>query len=471
MPAKKSYKFPHVFVFLFIMIFIMIALTWIIPAGKFDRETVDINGIKQVRVIAGSYHNVAQNPQQIWSIFPALVKGFTESAGMIFMVLFCGGAVGILEKTGAVKVLFQRVVRRVAGKEYFAIFLVMFIMSLGGATGAFSNPCLALVPIGMVLSMAMGFDTFVGFGMIYMGTYAGFDVGWSNVLTVGIAHDIAQLEKFSGFYMRVFFHAVNLALSFGYVAMYARMIKKDRTKSLAYNEGVSLDEIYNTKADAQGQDDPMTWRHIVCMLISVVCFSLIIIGSMQWKWNIPQYSSVFLAMAVLTGLCGGLGPSMTAVEFIKGAGSILVGGFLMGIARAVSIIMVNGNILDSVIYYLSQPITHFGSVAGAILMFIFNTAINIFIPSGSGQAVAVMPTMIPIADLTGITRQVAVQAFQFGDGLSNSLFPTAAVSMSALAIVKTPFDRFFKWFLPLFIVKAILACVALAILQSMNWQG
>jgi uncharacterized ion transporter superfamily protein YfcC len=465
---KRAMKFPHVFSFLFLTVVIVLVFTWFIPAGEFERKITTVAGMKQNQVIPGTYHEVAPAPQALWKIFSALDTGFTQSGGMIFMVFFCGAAIYILEKTGTVRVSFQRVLKKVAGKENIAIFAVMLFMSIGGATGAFANSTLALLPLGLLLSRALGFDNFVGFGMIYLGAYAGFNVGWANLFTVGIAQDIAELEKFSGFYVRLLFHIVNLLLSFWWISVYAKRIKKNPLASLLYDEGTELAEIYgsNQKFD---EYEPFTWRHKVCLAIAVISFGAIIVGSIQWNWGISAYSATFLAMAVFTGLFGGLGVSGTCSEFIKGSGTMVAGAFVIGISRAISVVMTDGKIIDSIVYYLSQPISNYGPLVGANMMFYANVLINFFIPSGSGQAVAVMPLMVPIADLAHITRQVAVQAFQFGDGFSNCIFPTAGVLMSSLALAKVPYSRYVKWFIPLFFIQLLLATAAITILQYIGW--
>ncbi len=467
--AKKNFKLPHVIAFLFIMVLIVIGLTWVIPAGEYERTTVTVEGIKQVRVVAGTYREVPPAPQAVWAVLSALVRGFDQSAGMIFMVFFCGAAVFILEKTGTVHVMFQRLIRKVTGREHWAIFAVMFMMSMGGATGAFANNTLALLPLGILLARGLGYDNVVGFGMIYLGSYSGFNVGWGNVFTIGIAQDIAELQRFSGLYVRVIFHAVNFILTYLLVARYASRTRRDPTLGLCYGESAA-DDIFADDKGASNGTDPILFRHVVCAATTILGFAAIIWGSVQWGWGVPQYSAVFLAIAILCGLCGGLGVNETASGFVKGCSTMVAGAFVIGIARAISVVMTDGKIIDSVVYYLAQPISHYGPVVGANLMFYANSLINFFIPSGSGQAVAVMPLMVPLADLSGITRQVAVQAFQLGDGFSNCIFPTAGVLMSSLALAKIPYGKYVKWFLPFILLQVVLSSIALTVLQSMGWN-
>ncbi|MDO4787450.1 MAG: hypothetical protein Q4A13_10960, partial [Fretibacterium sp.] len=178
--APKRFKMPHVLAFLLIMILIMIGFTWVIPAGEYNREVVKTELGTQNRVVPGSYRAVPPAPQQVWRVAPALVKGFQDSAAMVFMVLFCGAAIHILEKTGTVHVLFQRFIRKMQGREHLAIFAVMLLMSVGGAVGAFANNVLALMPLAILLARGLGYDSVVGLGMVYLGAFAGFNVGWGN---------------------------------------------------------------------------------------------------------------------------------------------------------------------------------------------------------------------------------------------------------------------------------------------------
>jgi uncharacterized ion transporter superfamily protein YfcC len=457
--VKKS-KIPHVFALMFIITILMAVLTWIVPAGQYER-------VKEgtiTKVVADSFRIVDPNPQGFWDVFNAVVKGWIQSASMIFMVFFVGGAIKILEETGTIRVGMNHIIHKLKGKEIWAVAIIMFLMSIGGATGVFANPVVALIPLGIVLAKGLGYDNVVGFAMIYLGSYIGFNVGWGNVFTVGIAHTIAELPMFSGFGVRVFFHVVNYILVFGFVYLYIKKIKADPTNSLTYSieEPAAQNNIFEGK-------EAMTTRHMICTAIVVVAFGAIIYGSLRLKWGIDHYSVVFLMVAVFCGLLGGLGINGTSIAFVKGCSSMAYAALVIGMARGISVVMTDGKIIDTVVYYLSLPIAMFGPVVGAVFMFFANIVINFFIPSGSGQAVTVMPIMVPLADLTGITRQVAVQAFQFGDGFTNCIIPTASVLMGCLGLSGIPYEKYVKWAAPLIAIQLVLAAIALVVLQLLHW--
>jgi uncharacterized ion transporter superfamily protein YfcC len=191
--------------------------------------------------------------------------------------------------------------------------------------------------------------------MIYLGSYAGFNVGWGNVFTVGIAHTVAELPMFSGFGVRVFFHIVNLLLTFGFVYLYIRKVKADPTKSLVYSAEEAAQQ-----ANHFEEHESMDLRHMICTAIVVISFGAIIYGSLQLKWGIDHYSVVFFMMAVSCGLIGGLGMNGSAVAFVKGCGSMAYAALVIGMARAISVVMTDGKIIDTVVYYLSLPISKYG---------------------------------------------------------------------------------------------------------------
>jgi len=442
----------------------MAVLTWLIPAGQYER----VKEGTVTKVVADSFKVVDANPQGFWEIFNSVVKGWVQSASMIFMVFFVGGAIRILEETGTIRVGMNRIVHKLKGKELWAVAIIMLLMSIGGATGVFANPVVALIPLGILLARGLGYDSVVGFAMIYLGSYAGFNVGWGNVFTVGIAHNIAELPIFSGFGVRVFFHVVNLLLTFGFVYLYIKKIQADPTKSLVYSAEEAAEQAAE-QANHFEEQESMDFRHMICTAIVVLSFGAIIYGSLQLKWGIDHYSVVFFMMAVSCGLIGGLGMNGTAVAFVKGCGSMAYAALVIGMARGISVVMSDGKIIDTVVYYLSLPISKFGPVIGANLMFFANVVVNFFIPSGSGQAVTVMPIMVPLADLTGITRQVAVQAFQFGDGFTNCFIPTASVVMGCLGIAGIAYEKYVKWIFPLIALQLVLAVVALTVLQLIGW--
>ena len=464
---KKKFEIPTTCALLFMLLLFCTVLTWIIPAGAYDTEKVDnIN-----RVIAGTYHVIESTPVGPWDAIMAVTGGFYKAAKLMVMIMFCGGAVEILEKSGAISSAFGKLASNKNMNANLLVFILMAFMSIGGATGVFANPVVALVPIGVILMKNLGYDAFAGFLLVYMGAYSGFNVGWANASTIGTAQPIAELPIFSGFSVRVILNVINFIICYFFTIRYMKTIKANPMKSLNYEKGLSVHEYMGGGNDEEMTTAAMTWQHTVSLLGLVGAIAAICVGSIKFGWSYDQMAATFFLLAVGTGLVNGMGINGTTKVFIAGCAKMTNAAFIVGFANGVGIVLTNGQILNTIVHWLSIPMQHMGSVMGANFMFISNLLINFLIPSGSGQAAAVMPIMVPMADLAGITRQVAVQAFQFGDGFSNCLYPTAGTLMGSLALAKTDWAKYAKWLLPLLGCQIVLSFASLTILQSIGWTG
>mgnify|MGYP002801340492 FL=1 len=472
MEKKKKFKLemPSTCALLFMLTIFAAVLTWIIPAGEFDTEKVG----NTTRVIAGTYHTIEQSPQGIWDILTATVTGFQNSAVLLVMIMFIGAAVHLLQKTGAIEVAFKSIAG--GGKnanDYVIAFVLMLFMTIGGACGVFANPTVALVPIGIILSQAIGLDAATGMMLVYLGAYSGFNIGWANPSTLGVAHPIAELPVFSGMGVRVFIHVVNFIMTYIFVVMYMKRVRKDPTKSLNYEPGKKASDFMGLKeeGDSSELNGRLTFGQIVALAATLGSIVIVVAGSILFGWGNAQFAAVFLPVSIIIGLANGYGINGTTKEFIAGCSKMVNAGFIVGFANAISVVLTNGHILNTIVYYLSMPLSSAGSVVGANLMMVINTIINLFIPSGSGQAAVVMPLMVPTADLTGITRQVAVQAYQFGAGFADCVIPTAGTLMGSLGIAGIAWNRWVKNYAPLLAVQFVFAVIMLTILQIIGWTG
>ena len=460
--------FPNVYALLFLLAVAAAVMTWVIPAGSFERVTEGT----VTTVVPGTFAFAEQKPQGLWQIFEALVSGFKNQVSLILMILFVGAAVNMLAETKAIDTIFTRLAKAVKGKEEIAVFCVMAFMSMGGATGVFGNVTLVLVPIGIFLSQAMGFDKTLGFFMIFFGSFSGFNVGWANAGVLGIAQSIAEVPMFSGFGARVIFHAVNFTISYVFVWMYLQQIKKDPKRSLNYETGVKTSEIMGSReASSRMEESVVTGSQILSMVCMMGGLLAVVFGALKFKWGADKISATFLVVAFLIGAVSCRDMNEVFDRFIRGCSGVVTAAFIVGFANAITVLMKNGHILDTIVYYLAMPINHFGPTVGAAFMYLANVIINFFISSGSGQAAAVMPIMVPIADLTGITRQVAVQAFQFGDGFTNCIIPTVGTLMGGLGFAGISYGKYLKKVMPFIILQLVLALIAIVVLQSIGWTG
>lgn len=466
---KKKREFPDVYALLFFMCILAMVATWIVPAGTFDRvKEGNIN-----KVVAGTFQYVAANPQSPWDMMQAIYQGFINSSKTIFMIFFCGAAIAILEESKALSTAFGVLARKLKGKEWIAIAIIMYSLGLGNCAGAFGNLGIAIIAIGIYLAKSMGGDAFLGFLIIYFGLMSGMSIGFANPSIVGLAQTIAELPIFSGTPPRAIACVLNITFLFGVTMLYWKTIKKDPTKSLNYEPGLKPSDYMGvaTADGTAGEEAKLTKRQIVNIVFFAVGVVACVAFTIKYRWSANQIASWFLGLGIISGFISGFSVNKIAKTFIKGCQPMVFASFMVGLASAVSLIMTNGQVMDTIVNALSIPLNYLGATVGAGFMVIINALINLLIPSGSGQAAVVMPLMVPLADLSGITRQVAVQAFQFGDGLSNLATPLNGPLMGCLAIAGVSFPKYFKWAWKFILIQITAATLFTMALQAMGWTG
>lgn len=460
---NKKFKVPHTYVILFSVIIIMSLLTYILPAGEYDRIQDEVTG--RTVVDPDSFHYVEPNPVKVFDLLQSVPRGMGAASEIIFFIFIVGGAFQIITATGAVEAGIGRIAKRLYGKENLMIPIFMIIFALGGATFGMSEETIVFVPIGIALARALGFDAITGTAMITLGAACGFNSGFMNPFTVGVAQGIAELPMFSGIKMRLIIFVVLLIITIIYITKYANKVKNNPKASIVYE--LEEKEKHN-KIDLDNVME-MTTKHSIILLVVLVGFAIIIYGVFKLDWYILEIGSTFLAMGIVSGLIGGLGASKSAEEFVVGAQSIAFGALVVGIARGILVVMTDGLIIDTIVYSLAQAIQMLPKAISVIGMYVVQVIINFFIPSGSGQASATMPIMVPLADILGITRQTAVMAFQFGDGFTNSIIPTSASLMAYLSMGKIPYEKWFKFIAPLMLVWIGTGVIFLIIANAMAY--
>lgn len=437
MKEKKKFKFPHAYALIVVLIVICAVCTYLIPAGQYDTY---VNDAGQTVIDPESFHYVDKTPVGPFAMVKAIPTGMGEVAWIVFLVFIIGGAFGIITKTGAVEAGIGASINKVKGKDYLLIIFLMLVFSVGGATFGMAESTLIFIPICVMLAKALGYDAIVGMAIVNVGAVCGFAAGWMNIFTVGVAQGIAELPLFSGMGYRIITHVVVLALSVVYILFYAKKIRKDPSKSLLY--GVQTDSVAEFDADKVPE---FTGRRKAVLIIVGIGFAVLIYGITHGWSTSSEISTLFLVLGVVCGYVGGLKTDEVCDAFVEGAKAVAYGALLVGLCRAMVVILTNGQVIHTILHALATLLSGLPKTIAAGLMVIVQTLINFLINSGSGQASTTMPIMAPLADILGISRQTAVLAFQYGDGLSNSLWPTSGILMASLSMAGIPFEKWFKW--------------------------
>ena len=274
---------------------------------------------------------------------------------------------------------------------------------------------------------------------------------------------VLQAFLFSGLGYRVIINIIFVTVTAIYIYRYDIRVHKDPTKSLMYGEDVSdLGTIPEDSIE-------FTTRHKLVILVFILGVAWMAYGVVKCGFYFHQLSAVFLVVGVVVGIVGKLGMDGTAAAFVKGMSEMVYGAFLIGVAGTVGVVMETGMIQDTIIHALASLIQGLAPAVSAVMMFLVQSLINFFVPSGSGQATVSMPIMAPLADLVGLTRQTAVLCFQFGDGLSNMLYPTVGYMMAAIALGKVKYGTWVKFIWKLFVILSVLAAAFCVGAVMMNY--
>ncbi|MCR5504174.1 MAG: TIGR00366 family protein [Elusimicrobiaceae bacterium] len=464
----KNIKLNTTIILLTIIALTAIA-TWVIPAGKFE-TVLDKDGRNVL--VEGSFHYVEATPQDLFAVLQAPMQAFlrSQTAEIMAFLLIIGGAFMIIEKTGAITAFIKRISKIFLDHpslKNLYIPVSMLLFSIGGATFGMSEEVLIFIPIFIPLSLSLGYDSMVGITVPFIGAAAGFASAFMNPFTLGIAQGIAKLQVYSGFNYRLIMWVICTIAAIAFVMHYARKIEKNPKASLTYD----FDQEKRKELSTQKAEDVVfTASHILVLISFAATMILLVFGVLKYGWYITEIGALFFALGIVAAIFGRLKVNDACTAFYDGVRGMAEIVFLLALATAIIIIAENGNILDTALNFMAGIISKLNSVLASWAAFIMQAVINFFIPSGSSKAVLTMPILAPLSDLIGISRQTMVLAYQFGDGWTNVCIPTSPIVIAVIGMAKIPFQKWFKFILPLVTVWFLLSFAFLAIANYINWQ-
>ncbi|HSP87876.1 MAG TPA: hypothetical protein VLN45_07065, partial [Ignavibacteriaceae bacterium] len=430
--GKKKFKIkvPNTYLLIFSLLIFIAALTWIIPGGEYERTTV--NG-REV-VVQNSFKYVENEPQGIFAIFIAPLKGFVEAGMIIGFILLVGGAFNVLAKTDAINSLINKLARthrdsKILRRLFIPVLILMF--SIGGASFGMNEEIIPFVLIIVPICLGLGYDSITGVAVPLVGAHVGFASAFLNPFNVGIAQGIADVPLFSGIGYRIICWLISTAVAIIFILYYVKRIEKNPKISPTFNEdnerksSEHFDDIYTNKTT-------FYLRHKLVLITFALSLIMLVIGVIKFNWFIEEISAMFFIMGIAVGIIGKLKSDEIIKGFIDGAKDLVGTAIIVALARATLVISRDGQIIDTILYGLSPFIESGSAIIASQKMFLVQAVINFFVHSGSGQAALTMPIMAPLADLAGVSRQTAILAFQFGE-YTNIIIPTSAVTMGALS--------------------------------------
>ncbi|MBP9144452.1 MAG: YfcC family protein [Thermoanaerobaculia bacterium] len=447
-------RVPHTFVLLFALVALAAIATHLLPAGEYQRTEV---GGRQL-VDPDSYRPIAARPATLGDVFLAWPRGLAATASIVFYIFIIGGAFGVLQATGALDALIAGVVAAARGRGEVILPALMLLFAIGGGTIGMAEETLPFLPGLVLLAKRLGYDEVVGGAIALVGAGAGFAGAFMNPFTVGVGQAIAGLPLFSGMGYRLIVWFVLTTVTIVYVAWYAGRHRV----ALPANPG----------PPASAGEPPafrLANRQAGVLAILFAAFVLLAVGCLRWEWGLLELSALFVAVGVAGGLVGGLGSDGTAEEFLKGASAFAGAALVVGLARGVLVIFDAARVTDGILHAMAQAVRGLPEGATVAGIYFVQIVLSYLVPSGSGQAALSLPILTPLADLTGVTRQTSVLAYQFGDGFSNIFTPTQGYFMAGLALIGVPWTRWVKFLWPLQVIWLVLGLVFLLIAQAMRW--
>lgn len=454
-------RIPHAITMLFGIIILVTILTYILPAGTYERIIVDGRNT----VVPNSYKTITSTPVGVLEMFTAIPLGFKAAVEIIFIVLAGAIMFGFMDKSKAVENAVGTLVNKLGLKHKYLIIVIMtFIYGLLGVAVGYENN-IAMVPIAAVLSLALGGDLILAAGISVGAMTIGFGLSPINPYTVGTGHKIAQLPMFSGALLRSIFCFTALSIMAYYNVRYFKKITLNPNKSLG--RGLNIENLSLSKPIQEYTINRKNW-----LVISVFILGLLVIlyGVFNLGWYVNELSAVFLMIALLCGVVSRMNATTMSETVLKSVSMAAPGAFMVGFATSIKVLMEMGNIGDTISFELSNILQGLPLHLSAICMSVSQSVINFFIPSGSGQALATLPVMLPLGESLGLTQQITILAFQIGDGLSNLINPTLGGLNAMLSMCRVPIDRWIRFILPVFISLIALSFLILIIAVTINYS-
>lgn len=432
-------------VIIFILMCLTYAVTFIVPAGEYDR--VEENG--QEIIVTDSFE-FTEGGLRFWKwiLSPVLVLGAEGSGTIIAVIVFLllvGGVFNALDKSGMMKYMLDKIVAHFGRVRYKLLaIVVLFFMCMGAFIGSFEE-CVPLVPIVVGLAVALGWDELTGLGMSILAIGCGFSSGVCNPFTVGVAQELAGLPMFSGIWLRLVSFAIIYVIALLFVRWHAKRVEKPIEATEVGREFV-----------ADKNMDIALVLFVIILGIGIAMVLCSVFVTLLQDYTMVIVALTFLVAGVAAVMVAGMDSVTLSKHFFNGIVSILPAVLMILMASSIKYTLTEGKILDTLLYYAVELAEKLPKGAMILFIYLIVLVMNFFISSGSAKAFLLIPVILPLAQVFGISSQLSVLAFAFGDGFSNILYPTNPVLLISLGLANVSYGKWFKWTWKL---QAVILCL------------
>ncbi len=461
---KKAFKMPHLLWIMFGIILVSCLATYLIPAGQFITNEAG-------EIIGTDFQYLGhQTPVSPWAALMLMKSGLEGAATIMFVVMISGATISVVLDTGAMDDLMNWAVYKLKDKGMnLLIALMMILMAYLGGFGG-TDALIAVVPIGILFSKKLKLDPICALGVTTFAALIGFGTGPAQQATTQM---LMGVTPYSAFFTRLVIMNFFLAVAIVMVLRYVKKIRKDPAASMMYGEGWNPDQAGADVDESQViKKVDMSWRKIVVIIIFLLQYLIIALysllgGSQTFDFMI----AVMLVTMILVGIVGGMSAEELGQSFAKGLASMAFVAFVIGLAKVISLILGNGNVIHTIVYVLTMPLMALPKSVSSIGLTIIVSIINPLIPSATSKAAILVPIMKPVAEALGMQPNLAVVAYQMGDSFTNLLSPLLGWMVGSCAMAEVPFAKWFKWVFPKVLLLILLACVIVFILTVTGWTG
>ncbi len=453
------FKFPHTLSIISVIIIIMAILTYVLPAGKFERKYDE--KLERDLVVANTYKTVEQNPQGYTAVLTSFLKGIMQASEIIGYVLIVGGVYGVVLRTNALNNGLMVLIKKLGRKTQILIPILMFLFAVGGTATGMWEETLAFYAIICTLMIVAGFDSLTGVAILVLGAGTGVLASTINPFATGIASSIAEISIKDGMNYRILAWVIMVFTSVAYVMRYAMVVKKDPTKSLlTLEQQAEHKQHFLSSMDVKKTDNAKFSRKDKLVVMGfTVNIVVMIFGVISLDWGILELCMSFLTLAIFTAIVFKINQHTFWDHFIKGSSDLLAAALVVGFARAIMVVANDGFIVDTILNAIATALQGINKEFFIAINLVVQTCIGFFVPSSSGHAALTMSIMAPLADIFEIPRHSVVTAMQFASGLANLITPTAGVLMAAIGIGRVGYSTWLKFALPLFAILFIISII------------
>ncbi|GLC31374.1 putative basic amino acid antiporter YfcC [Clostridium omnivorum] len=387
-------------------------------------------------------------------VFEGLVTGdkWSSAVGVVAFILVIGGAFGIIMKTGAVDAGIYSFINVTKGKEVLALPLLFVLFSLGGAIFGMSEETIPFAMIVIPFVVAMGYDSLVGISITFVASQVGNATSWMNPFGIAVAQGIAGVPVLSGAGFRIVLWVVTTAAGVAYLMIYANKIKKNPTSSIVYES----DNYFRKGNVKEGERVEFNIGHKLVLLTVLLGIIWIVWGVTQKQFYFAEIASQFFVMGLVSGIIGvifklnGMSVNDMARSFQNGAADLVGAAIVVGMAKGILLVLGGSNAgefntLNTILHGTGKALSGVPAALSAVLMYVFQTVFNFFVPSGTGQAALTMPILAPLSDIVGVSRQVSCLAYQLGAGFADAIIPTSASLLGVLGVARVDWSKWAKW--------------------------